>query len=209
MPASAPIRARTSALPLRVVRRASVRSVARKPPRPLERSRAWKPSTASAEAAGIAADLVQREQPDVAVERGVLDALRHHRAGRLLEAHRRTRPVAALLQQQDRAQLARRRRRAPPPRGRRPRRRPRPARRRCGRRGSEASGARSRSRLVEQPPQPLDLGLERRHAPARAWPRPRCRRSDRALAGRAPVERRAARSAPGSTKSASTSFRNS
>ena len=39
------------------------------------------------EAAGVAADLVQRGEPEVAVERGVLDALRHHRAGGLLPAH--------------------------------------------------------------------------------------------------------------------------
>ena len=41
---------------------------------------AWNSSTESPNAPGIAADLVQREQPDVAVERRVLDALRHHRA---------------------------------------------------------------------------------------------------------------------------------
>ena len=52
---------------------------------------AWNAVDGEPEAARVAADLVQREQPDVAVERGVLDALRHHRARRLLEAHRRTR----------------------------------------------------------------------------------------------------------------------
>ena len=42
---------------------------------------------ADREAPGIAADLVQRREPEVAVERGVLDALRHHRPGRLLPAN--------------------------------------------------------------------------------------------------------------------------
>ena len=51
------------------------------------------------EAAGIAADLVQGEQPDVAVERGVLDPFGHHRTGRLLEA-RHELVVARLLEQQ-------------------------------------------------------------------------------------------------------------
>ena len=41
---------------------------------------------AQAEAPGVAAHLVQGEQPDVAVERRVLDPLRHHGARRLLEA---------------------------------------------------------------------------------------------------------------------------
>ena len=39
------------------------------------------------EARRVAADLVQRREAEVAVERRVLDPLRHHRAGRLLEAH--------------------------------------------------------------------------------------------------------------------------
>ena len=39
-----------------------------------------------AEARRVAADLVQRQQPAVAVEGRVLDALRHHRRRRLLEA---------------------------------------------------------------------------------------------------------------------------
>ena len=39
-----------------------------------------------AEAVGVAADLVERQQPQVAVERGVLDALRVDRRRRLLEA---------------------------------------------------------------------------------------------------------------------------
>jgi hypothetical protein len=39
------------------------------------------------EAIGVAADLVQREEPHVPVHRGVLDTFGHHRTGRLLEPH--------------------------------------------------------------------------------------------------------------------------
>ena len=53
------------------------------------------------EASRVAADLVQAEQAVVAVEGGVLDALRHHGRRRLLEADDE-RVVAALLEQQDR-----------------------------------------------------------------------------------------------------------
>jgi hypothetical protein len=51
------------------------------------------------EAAWIAADLVQRQQPGVAVEGRVLDALGHHRASRLLET-RDELVVTALLEQE-------------------------------------------------------------------------------------------------------------
>ncbi len=60
----------------------------------------WNSLDGEREAAGVAADLVQRGQAEVAVERGVLDALRHHGPGRLLEA-RHELVVAAFLQQQD------------------------------------------------------------------------------------------------------------
>ena len=39
------------------------------------------------EATGIAADFVERCQPEVAIERGVLDALRHHGPSGLLPPH--------------------------------------------------------------------------------------------------------------------------
>ena len=61
---------------------------------------------AQAEAAGVPAHLVQRGEAEVAVERGVLDALRHHRPGRLLEADDEL-VVARLLQEEDAAQLLR------------------------------------------------------------------------------------------------------
>ena len=48
---------------------------------------AWNAFSERPKCAGIAADLVQRDEAVVAVERGVLDALRHHRRGELLEAH--------------------------------------------------------------------------------------------------------------------------
>ena len=64
---------------LRVVRRAREQRV-REALGALERSRAWNVLDGEREPARIAADLVQREQADVAVEGRVLDALRHHRA---------------------------------------------------------------------------------------------------------------------------------
>ena len=48
-----------------------------------------------AEVRRMAADLVQRDEAVVAVERGVLHALRHHRRGELLEAHREVEHLAA------------------------------------------------------------------------------------------------------------------
>ena len=50
------------------------------------------------EAVRVAADLVQRGQPHVPVERRVLDTLRHHRTGRLLPA-RHELVVATLLEE--------------------------------------------------------------------------------------------------------------
>src|SRR6266853_760909 len=41
----------------------------------------------NAETAGVAADLIERDQPDIAIERSVLEAFRHDRAAQLLEAH--------------------------------------------------------------------------------------------------------------------------
>ncbi len=52
---------------------------------------------AGAEAARVAADLVQRDEPAVAVEGGVLDALGHDRAAGLLEAAGELRPQSLLL----------------------------------------------------------------------------------------------------------------
>ena len=48
--------------------------------------RAWNSSTGSANTDGSAPDLGERAQPRRPVEGGVLDALRHHHAARLLEA---------------------------------------------------------------------------------------------------------------------------
>src|SRR6266516_2954127 len=56
------------------------------------------------ESARIAADLVQRSESEVAVEVRVLDALGHHRAGRLLPA-RDELVVAALLEQEHAAEV--------------------------------------------------------------------------------------------------------
>ena len=64
------------------VRRQHVQREARRP----RAFASWNSSTPRPKRAGSAADLVQRGQPEVAVEGGVLDALRHHRPGRLLEA---------------------------------------------------------------------------------------------------------------------------
>ena len=50
-----------------------------------------------AETSGIAADLIQREQPVINVKDGVLEAFRHERPGHLLEAHDEMNPPAALL----------------------------------------------------------------------------------------------------------------
>ena len=51
-------------------------------------ARAWNPSTDEREDRRVAADLGERAEPGVPVERGVLDALRHHGARRLLEPPR-------------------------------------------------------------------------------------------------------------------------
>ena len=61
------------------------------------------------EASGIAADLVERSEPQVSIERGVLDAFRHHRPCRLLPAHDELVESgrALTLQQHDAAELVR------------------------------------------------------------------------------------------------------
>ena len=51
----------------------------------------------AAEALGIAADFVEREQQVVAVERRVLEPLRLHRPGVLLQLHRELQPLARLV----------------------------------------------------------------------------------------------------------------
>ena len=50
-----------------------------------------------AKAPRIAADLVEREQTEVTVVRGVLKGLRHHRPGHLLEVHRRAQRPGTML----------------------------------------------------------------------------------------------------------------
>ena len=55
----------------------------------------WNSSGVTPRCAGVAADLVERGEPEPAVERGVLDALGHHRAAGLLEAHHELVPVRA------------------------------------------------------------------------------------------------------------------
>ena len=147
--------------------------------------RAWKSSTRDPEAARVAADLVEREQPEVAVERGVLDALRRHRRRGLLEA--RDELVAAALVEQQRARSARR----CPPRATAPRRRRRRARPRLDvgpvdrQRGERVRRA---PRIVEQRAQPLDLARERRRRLLELAPRARPPRTA-ALAGQLGVQR--------------------
>ena len=46
-----------------------------------------KPRKRQAKAARVAADLVERRQAKIAIERGVLGGFRHYRAGDLLELH--------------------------------------------------------------------------------------------------------------------------
>ena len=99
--------------------------------------------------ARVAADVVEREQPDVAVERGVLDALGHHRRRGLLEARD---PLLGLAVVEVRAAPASSRPRGP---------RPTARRRRCGRRAATRAAARCRRRGSTRS-QPLDLGGERR-----------------------------------------------
>ena len=63
-----------------------------------------KPGDAQAEPRGVSTDLVERREPEVAVERGVLDPLRRHRPRRLLEANDEL-LVPRLLQEEDAPQL--------------------------------------------------------------------------------------------------------
>ena len=112
---------------------------------------AWNVVHVDREAARVAADVAQREQPRVAVERGVLDALGHDRRRRLLEARHELR-----------AAPARATRRSPASR----------STRRSSRRGQVADvravDRQRGERLLEpldarpQPPQPVDVGRERR-----------------------------------------------
>ena len=155
IPASAPIRARTSAL--RFESCVEPASSARGKRAARSAFARWNSVDGDPEAARVGADLVQREQPHVAVEGRVLDALRHHRAGRLLEA-RDELVVAALLEEEHAPQLLGQ----------------------AGERGAvgvlDAAGPRLDVRAVdrqrrerglevghvEQAAEPLDLGLERR-----------------------------------------------
>ena len=130
------------------------------------------------EAAGVAADLVQAEQAVVAVERRVLDALRHHGRRRLLEADDE-RVVAALLEGQDRREPARQSRLGD--RLTVERRRPRRCRgrRRCGRRGTTRAraGGRARSSIAELARAASRPRARTSSAPARASPRARSPRT--------------------------------
>ena len=102
---------------------------------------AWTSSTRPPPAPRVAAHLVQRRQARVAVERRVLHALRHHRAGRLLEAHRERRLVLVGGVDQRASSPAPAGRPPPPPAGRARRSRRRPAPRRCGTPGSAATAS--------------------------------------------------------------------
>ena len=88
--------------PLRVVGRRREQVARKRSARSMVRR--WKLVDREREARGIAADLVQRDEPVPAVERRVLDALRVHGGRRLLEADDE-RVVAALLEQQDPREL--------------------------------------------------------------------------------------------------------
>src|SRR5881275_839357 len=73
---------------------------------PLER-RAVEVRRRQREAIGVAADLVERGEPEVAIERRVLDALRHHRTRGLLPAHDELVELRrAILEQHDAAKVA-------------------------------------------------------------------------------------------------------
>ena len=100
---------------------------------------AWKRSTGSRPARRVAADLVERQEAHVAVERRVLDALGHHRRRRLLEARgelarRRRARTRARAGARSRASAARSSSVTEPVR----------ARRRCGRPAATATASSSR-----------------------------------------------------------------
>ena len=204
--ASAPIRARTS--PERLVSCVWVTSRLRGKRSARSRLAAWKSSTETREPARVAADVVQGQQPRVAVERRVLDALGHHRRRRLLEARDERVPArASRAAARAPASAAGRPRR--PPRGRRPRRGPTTARRRCGRPGTTPARAPARSPARAPRAAAARPRARTSSAPARAWPRRRSspkRRSSpetsthRSVSGASPA---------GSTNSAQTSLRNS
>ena len=203
--ASAPIRARTS--PERLVscvwvtsRLRGKRSARSRLPRGTGRPRR--------EPARVAADVVQGQQPRVAVERRVLDALGHHRRRRLLEA-RHERVPARPLEQQDLAQRALQARPRPPPRGRRPRPGPTTARRRCGR----PAATPARAPAPPRAPAPRAAAARPRartsSAPARAWPRRPARRTAGRRRTPRPTGRSAAPRRPGRRTARATSLRNS
>ena len=139
--------------------------------------------------AGIAADLVEREQAVVAVEGGVLDALGRDRRRGLLEARDElVRRVG--LEQQDARELVRACRGAARPRGRASSTRPRP-RLDVGAVDGQRARAPRRSSAVStagRGAQPLDLARERRRRPARAGPPARRRSNGRVVARRARVQ---------------------
>src|SRR5262249_44864877 len=89
------------AAPLRVVRLRG-EELARKTPRALEVP-GMEVVDLEIEASGVAADLVEGDEPEVAVEGRVLDTFRHHGRGRLLEREDEG-VVAALLEQEDRGE---------------------------------------------------------------------------------------------------------
>ena len=206
-PASAPIRARTS--PERLVSCVWVTSRLRG--KRSARSRVGRVEVVDAtreKRAGSPPTSFKRQQPRVAVERGVLDALGHHRRRRLLEAGDERVPAGRLEQQHARQ------------RGRQARlgdrlavgvARPAPttARRRCGRPGTTPARAPGRSPAPARRAAAARPRARTSSAPARAWPRTRSspkRRSSpeisthRSVSGASPA---------GSTNSAQTSLRNS
>ena len=178
MPASAPMRARTS--PARFVSCVCEASSVRGWRSSRSSAARWNSSGREREAAGVAADLVQRGEPEPAVERGVLDALRHHRrrssaasattnsssSGERSPSSRTTRRRSS---GSDGARLAGPRRSTRPSRARRTcgRRAARPPPPRARRAGRARGAARTPARTSSAPPR----------ASPRARPRRTCRRS--------------------------------
>ena len=92
---STSMRARTSSL--RLVSCVEEASIVCGQSRARAALRAWNAGTIEAEVDRVAADLVERDEAVVDVERRVLDALRHHRAGDLLELHHEGEQLRAVL----------------------------------------------------------------------------------------------------------------
>ena len=204
--ASAPIRARAS--PERLVSCVWVTSSPSGKRRPRSALPGVEVFDAQAEPVRVAADLVEGEQPQVAVERGVLDALGRDRRRRLLEAGDELVGNVACFEQERRGQLVGHAGdrlpvgRLDPPA---PRLDVRPVDRQVGQRGAEGR----RVELGRQPLEPRDLAGERARRllelriPRDLGERPARRRSARvqsAVSGSRPA---------GSTNSAHTSPRNS